>query len=139
MIELDGDALRYISLYESLTRARVVDCLPRGNRLIFIVDPTTLGKAIGKKGSNLRRMRALTGKHVDVYPAYTDEKRFVKYLFRRFSAEDVCVIERDGKRIAVVKIPGRNKHRAIGRGGRNLALLAEIVRRHTGLQDLKVK
>ncbi len=58
-ITLNGDALQYISVFERVTRTRVVDCIETPDKLIFIVAPGQIRLAVGKKGENKAFLRAL--------------------------------------------------------------------------------
>jgi len=47
--------MQYISLFESITGAKVKDCV-MDEKLTFIVHPNEAGRAIGKNGINIKRV-----------------------------------------------------------------------------------
>ena len=55
--------MRYISLFESLTGAKVKDCIVN-DIVIFIVHENEMGKAIGKQGSNIKRIENILKKKI---------------------------------------------------------------------------
>ena len=65
-IAFDTDTLRYIQLFEERTGARVKDCLEAEDKLVFLVYPGEIHKAVGpgglsssaSKGSSRRRSRS---------------------------------------------------------------------------------
>jgi N utilization substance protein A len=65
-IKLTDQTLKYISLFEGLTNTHIKDCLERVDTLYFIVDTGQLTKAIGKNGSNIKRLRNLLKKNIKI-------------------------------------------------------------------------
>ena len=57
-IKYDLDIMRYISLFESLSGAKVKDCIVN-DVIFFIVHENEMGRAIGKQGSNIKRVETL--------------------------------------------------------------------------------
>ena len=53
MVELTEDDLNIFSNFERITRVMPKDYLRTETSLIFLVEPELLGKAIGKKASNI--------------------------------------------------------------------------------------
>jgi len=137
-MKLDGDDLRAMALFESITGARVIDFMPTEESFHFLIDASGAGKAIGKGAENLKRFRELTGRRVNVYVHYKDEKKFVKALFRRFEVESVEIVEDDNGRMAVVKVAPKDKARAIGRKGRNVSIISEMAKKHSELDGVRI-
>ena len=54
-IKYNIDVMKYMSLFESLTGAKIKDCIVN-DTIIFIVHENEMGKAIGKHGSNIKRV-----------------------------------------------------------------------------------
>ena len=48
-IVLTEDTLRYISLFEAITKANVKDCMDTDDKLVFVVDKGQGNIAVGKK------------------------------------------------------------------------------------------
>ena len=55
-IKLTAEEMRYIALFQDLTRATVRDCIIDNdeNRIIFLVKPGDMGLAIGRNGINIK-------------------------------------------------------------------------------------
>jgi N utilization substance protein A len=137
-MKLDGDDLRAMALFESITGARVIDFMPSDESYHFLIDSSTAARAIGKNAENLKRFREVTGRRVNVYVHYDDERKFAKALFRRFEVESIEISEEEGQRIAVVKVAPKDKARAIGRKGRNVSVLSEMARNHSKLDGVRI-
>lgn len=131
-VVLDSDTLQLISLFERMTRARVKDCIPveDNNKVIFVVEKGSLRNAIGKKGDNIRKVRDMIKKVVDVIEYSSTPERFVKNIFHNFKVLEVKVENGASGPTAYVKIDPKDKGRAIGKEGRNLKLARKILARH---------
>ncbi|MEM3494075.1 MAG: KH domain-containing protein, partial [Thermoplasmata archaeon] len=58
-ISFNSETLRYISLFENVTHARVKDCIALEDRVIFIIEPGEVLRAIGKKGEHVLRLKEI--------------------------------------------------------------------------------
>ena len=55
-IKFDSDLMKLITLFESMSGAKVKDCIAN-EKLIFVVEENEMGKAIGRSGVNIKRIR----------------------------------------------------------------------------------
>lgn len=138
-IKLDADTLRLMTLFENVTTASVRDCVEEEDRITFVVGDGEVGKAIGKQGANLHKLRDILKKDVEVVGWSADRQKFLQNLFHRYKVEKIEVQERgDGSVRARVKVDPREKGRAIGREGRNIKLARELARRHHNVDDVSL-
>ncbi|MBW2984046.1 NusA-like transcription termination signal-binding factor [Candidatus Woesearchaeota archaeon] len=123
-----------MSLFESLTRSKLKDCIVN-ERLLFVVEPNEIGKAIGKNGSNVHRLEGILRKKIRIVEFSPEVCQFVRNMIYPLQAKDVN--EENG----VVTITGpdtKTKGLMIGRDAKNLNLLKDIVRRYFSIEDIKV-
>lgn len=137
-LTFDGDTLRQMSLFQDLTGATAIDCLATEDRVILVVREGEIGRAVGKGGENIARLKRLLRKDVQVVEYSTDPVVFIKNVFRNYGVREVTLQERNGKVHAVVAVNPARKGRAIGREGKNLRLARELVSRHHNVQSLVV-
>ena len=136
MKTLDGEEMRIIALFEAVTRAKVLDLIRRDDELYILIAPFPGGiKTLKPRISEFSRA---TSKKVEVFIHSDDEERFVRSLLHRFQIRSLEIVEVDGRRIARVEVPLKDKGRVIGRGGRNLKVLNEILRRNSNIHEIKV-
>lgn len=138
-IKLSADEMRYIALFESVTGARVRDCVidEEGGRLIFVVNQGELGLAVGKGGCRIREVRRLVGKGVEAVEYSDDPAEFVKNAMTPARIKEVQVIERGGQKVALVSVEESDKGLAIGKGGKRLKRAKMLALRHHGIQDVR--
>jgi N utilization substance protein A len=137
-ITFNGDTLRQMSLFQDLTGTTAIDCLASDEKIILVVREGDIGKAVGKKGENINRLKRLLRKEVQVVEYSPDPIVFIKNVFRNYGVREVTLQEKNGRVHAVVSVSPAKKGRAIGREGRNLRLARELVSRHHNVQSLVI-
>lgn len=139
-IKLSADEMRYIALFEGLTGARVQDCVIEedGNKLTFVVRKGDIGLAVGKGGNKIRGVKRVIGKSIEVIEHSTDPIEFVRNVFMPARVKGVNIVERDGKKIAMVNVEERDRGVAVGRRGKKVESAKKLVFRHHGIQDISL-
>jgi len=139
-VRLGVEEMRYIALFESLTGANVRDCLMSDgkNKLTFVVESGCIGRAIGRRGNNIRRVRRIIGKSVEVVEYSDDPVKFIKNLLAPAKVRDIKVVEEMGKKVAYVSIDELNKGLAVGRGGGKIKRARMLAARHHGISELSL-
>ena len=131
-IILTDQTLKIITLFEGYTNVQIKDCLDHGETIYFIVEKGQLMKAIGRNGSNIKRLRNVLKKNIKVIEYSSEPETFIRNIFIEFPINDVRIEDSaDGtKRIAYVSVDLRNKGKVIGRESWNLKIAREIINRH---------
>lgn len=137
-ITLNGNTLRYISLFERVTGTRVKDCIETEEKLVFIVNNGHISKAIGRRGDNITKLKEMLNKSVQVVEYSDDPERFIKNIFRSYKPSKVEIESRGNVIHATVTVDSQVKGKAIGREGKNLKLARDILSRHHPIQSLSV-
>jgi len=138
-IKLTAEEFRYIALLHELTNVFVRDCIvdEENNRIIFLVDPRDIGKAIGPRGTYVQRLRRLLNRDIEIV-GYSDKlEEQVKYALAPAKVKEVRVINRPGgKKVVYATVEPRDKGIAIGKNGKNVARAALILRRYYGIDSV---
>ena len=132
-VKLGTDSIRNIAAFENITEVHARDCLITEDCVYFLVDPEKVGLAIGKNGSVIRELRKVFGKTVRVFGYYDSPELFVRNAF-----PNVKAVEMNNGRITVA-IPEEDRIAVIGKNGRNIKAVREIMERHFDIRDLRVK
>ena len=131
----NSESIKFITLFESMTGAKVKDCLTN-DKLMFIIEENYMGLAVGKNGVNLRRIESLLKKRVKVVEFNKDRIQFIRNMI--YPIEALGITELDD----VITIKGKDANsRAIliGRERQNLHHLNSIVKRHYNIKEIKVE
>lgn len=137
-ITLDGNALRYISLFEKVTKTNVKDCIETQDKLVFVVAKGQIGAAVGKKGENVKRLHEMFKKNLDIIEYSDDPERFLKNIFHNFKIQRIEIERRGSKVHATVSVESKDKGKIIGKDGKNLKLARDILSRHHDIESLSI-
>ncbi|HHT76258.1 MAG TPA: NusA-like transcription termination signal-binding factor [Methanomassiliicoccaceae archaeon] len=137
-ITFTEDTLRYINLFEQVTKTRVKDCMEAEDKLVFVVEPGQANRAVGKGGENVIRLKNQTGKNIQVIEYSDDAEKFIRNVFYNYNVQNVVIENRGTVVHATVTVDPQVKGRAIGKNGRNLKIARDIVNRHHNVQSISV-
>ena len=117
-VEITGEDLKLINLFESVTGVIPADMVRTEEGIVFLVDEASLGKAIGKKGANIQKLRQrLNNMNVLVSKDADDPESFLRGFFNNIEILAFEVREAPGQKVAFITIPDSQRGIAIGRGG----------------------
>ncbi len=135
-IRLTAESIQYIALFENMTRANILDCIPEEERLVYVVKQGDMGLAIGKNGESINRVKKALDKPIELVEYSEDPATFLKNSFGPVSVSSVNIICKNGKRLAYVEVPNKEKGLAIGRNGKNIEKVKMLARRHHNIEDV---
>jgi N utilization substance protein A len=107
---------RYIEELRILTRATALDCIidERFDRIVYLIKEGDMGLAIGRKGSNIRKMQRVLGKRIEMVEYASEIEQFTKNVFK--PANVIGVAKKSDGKLTVYVSPG-DLGIAIGKGG----------------------
>lgn len=137
-IAFDTETIGYIRMFEERTGARVKDCLEAEDKLIFLVEPGDIPKAVGPSGTLVERLKGMLKKEIMVVE-YSDEvEQLVKNVFFAYNPKSVTFQPKGKGRHASVTVDPAWKARAIGKQGKNLKIARAILLRHSDVVSVNV-
>jgi transcription termination/antitermination protein NusA len=137
-IALDTESIGYIRLFEERTGARVKDCLAAEDKLVFLVEPGEIHKAVGPGGALVERLKGMLHKEIMVVEFSDDVGTLVKNVFFAYSPKTVAFQPKGRGRHATVTVDPAWKARAIGKAGKNLKIARAILVRHSDIVSVNV-
>jgi len=133
-IKYNLDVMRYMSLFESLTGAKVKDCIVN-DKVLFIIHENEMGKAIGKQGSNIKRVENTLKKKIKLVEFNNDVSQFVQNLISPLKAKE---IKEEDMIVTIYGNDTKTKGILIGRDRRNINSTNDIVKRYFKVEEVKV-
>lgn len=137
-ITFDTEQLGYMRAFEDLTRAKVMDCLEAEDKLIYVIHPEDLRKAVGSHGHTVERLKQLFHREIQVVVWDDDTAKFVQNLFFPYNPQKVEFSPKGAGRHATVVVDPKFKARAIGKGGKNLKVARAILMRHSDVVSVNI-
>jgi N utilization substance protein A len=140
-IVLTEDCIRLISQFEALTGASSRDCIidDRNQRIIFVVNPGEMGRAIGKKGASIKNASEEMGKRIEVVEYSPNPEQFIRNCFLPAQVTEVEILEENDERVAVVTVRDEDRGIAIGKDGKNIFKAKKLAQRQHDITDVRLK
>jgi N utilization substance protein A len=137
---ISNDELALLNTFERATGAKANDVLAEPDCVTFIVQQGELGRAIGKQGANLERLRRAFGKNVELVEDADTLRAFLANVFR--GVEFLSIEDKEdaanGRKVVFLKVSEAHRGKAIGRGGSKINKARALVKRKFGYDDVKI-
>ena len=137
-LTFDAETLGYLRMFEEKTGARVKDCLTAEDKIVFLVYPGEIPKAVGPGGTVIEHLKELLKKEIQVVEYSDDTEALVKNVFFPFTPKKVEFVPKGKGRHATVTVDPAWKARAIGKSGKNLKIARAILMRHSDINSVSV-
>jgi N utilization substance protein A len=131
--------MRYISLVQDLTGATIRDCIidEENDTLIFIVKEGEAGLAIGRNGSNVKKIKMILKKNIEIVEYSSEFDQLVRNIFAPARIASIKKVEHPaGKTVLYVNVHPQDKGIAIGKGGRNVHKARLILKRYYNIDNV---
>ena len=141
---IDMQLMRYINLFERITRVSTTDCFVYNNTIYFAVPKALMMQAVGRNGDNVKRVSETFRKKVKivVMPSDSEIANDKMIALKKFVTEVVAPIEFTGFDLQDDKIiisgSRENKAMLIGRDRSKEKELSEVLERSFGIKELKI-
>ncbi|MCX6711659.1 MAG: NusA-like transcription termination signal-binding factor [Candidatus Woesearchaeota archaeon] len=122
------EIIGYINTLENISKVHVKDCFTnRIGQLIFIIEQGEGGKAIGKNGSNIKRLGAILNKSIKIIEYNIDPVRFLNNIIYPIKSENIYIQDNE---IRIDIKSTQDKTLLIGREQANLKEIQEIITKY---------
>jgi N utilization substance protein A len=121
---LDNELLQTIGIVEKVTQARIDKCIPREDRLVFVVERGDARKIVGPSGATLKKLEEKLGKRLKIIEKTPDKFQFVKNAMLPLKVES---IKEEAGIIVVHGADEKTRGLMIGAKARNLRFTESVV------------
>lgn len=127
---LNNDKIQKINFFESLTNAKVKELMDE-EKITIIVDEGEIGKAIGKKGKNIKMIENMLRKRIKIVEFSKDPLKFTARFIYPIKAE---LIELKDNNIEISVKDRKTKGLLIGRERKNLNEIGKLLKEYFNLE-----
>ena len=134
-IKFDLESMKLMSMFESITHARLRDCIISESLVTLIVEEGEIAKAVGKGGSNAKNLERKLNKKVRIVEFSDDMVKFIQNM--TYPAKIKEVKNEEGI-VTITPADSQSRGLLIGRGASILRSYEAIVKRFFDIQEIKV-
>jgi N utilization substance protein A len=139
MPTLSKTEMNWISLLLEKTGAMAKDCIIEEERVIFLLNKGDTGRVIGKHGQNIKQLRSVMGKEVQVVEYGDDAEKMAINTIAPVRVSNVHVRkDKNGKSSVVMFVHSKDRPRAIGKNGSILKRSKAILKRHFDIDNVYI-
>ncbi len=131
----DINLMGYINLFETITKVNVKDAYIKENTIVFIVEENGLRRALGNNGCNVKKLVELIKKKVKLIEFNSKVEKFIKNFIYPIQTES---IEKEDEIVKISVGGAKTKGLLIGRDGRNLKEMKDIISRFFKVKDIVI-
>ena len=132
------EVIKIMALFESVTGARLKDCVVDNNIAYFIVHPNQSGIAIGRNGANIKKMESLIKKKSIVIEYSEDKLQFIKNVANIHGNLKIESVSENNGVIEIKCNDTQTKSIIIGRGRQNINFIESMIKRHFNISSIVV-
>ncbi len=139
-LKLNTENIRYINIFEDITGTKVKDCIVDNemNKIIVVVEQGKIGRAIGKGGSNIKKIKRLLNKNIEIIEYSSDIMEFITNIMGNICVKNVKILEKNGKKCVYIEVPQKEKGIAIGKRGQRIKKVKMLLRRNQNIDDVVI-
>ena len=135
-IVFDTEAIKTINLFETVSQVSVKDCIIMDDRIYFLIEEGEL-KKIRENGQLIKNLEKMLNKKILIFEYSRDLLIFLKNSIRGIR-EIKIRNEKDGK-IAEISVDNSVKSLVIGKDGKNIKALRQILKRNYNIDNLVIR
>ena len=137
-MRLTSEDIFYLNALNSASGANARDCIVDGNVIAFLVKKAELGKAIGKDAAAVKMLRSQLKKNVEIFEYCESVQEFIKKALYGVQVSEVKIVERNGKKYAIVSLDAENKRKLLNSLPR-IKRIKALSKRNYKIEDIKTR
>ena len=134
-IKFDSNIIKIMTIFESVTQSKLKYCLELNERLIFIVSPGEIGKAIGKNAVNVKKLESMLNKKIRIIEFDPELEKFVAKVIFPIKITDLKV---EDNIVTLTPVDSSARGLLIGRAAQNLRFFEKVIKRYFPIKEIKV-
>jgi N utilization substance protein A len=135
-IVFDTETIKTINLFETVSQASVKDCIIMDDRIYFLIEEGGL-KKIRENGQLLKNLKKMLNKKILIFEYSKDVSLFLKNSIR--GIREIKIRNEKEEKVVEIGVDNSVKSLVIGKDGKNIKALRQILKRNYNIDNLVVK
>lgn len=134
---LDMKFIRYLNLFEKITRVRTQHCFGYNSTIVYLVPRQEIAKSIGESGKNIKKLSQILEKKVKVIAipsGIEDIRRFILSIIYPVKFKSIEIKENN----ITISAGMQSKAALIGRNKTRLSEMKKILEQYFGIKDVRI-
>jgi NusA-like KH domain protein len=131
---IDMQLMRYINLFEKISRVTTNKCFVYNNAIIFAVHPSLVSKAIGRDAENAKKLSEILRKKIKIIAFEDDICKLAKSIIEPY---EFVKCETAGNQV-IITANKQNKAGIIGRNRQREKELEDILKKFFGISGVRI-
>ncbi|MEW6528645.1 MAG: NusA-like transcription termination signal-binding factor [Candidatus Micrarchaeota archaeon] len=128
-MEITGDELHFFSRFSKISGTEAVGFEKTDYGLVFLVQKQDLGRAIGKQGSTVQKLKDAFKQNVFVYANDDNLDTFVRNLFNNINILNIEIREAMGETAVFLMVDENSRGFAIGKNGMRIKIAKQLLKK----------
>ena len=134
----DMQFIRYINMFERVTRVSPKHCFSYNNMLVFIVPAKFVMMAIGRNNSNLEQLSNIFSKRIRILAEPRSQNDIQDFILRLISPVKFDKLELKDGELTITSGGMESKAMLIGRNKARLDELKDILSQNFDVKDVRI-
>lgn len=137
-MRIDSEQIQHLKAFETISHAIAKDCLI-GNQLVtFVVSEGQLGQTIGRKGANVKRLKELFKKNIELLEFSKTPGGFMQKAFPSITFTGLNTQTESDKTVLIAKMDNENKKKLLS-DIRKVKRIKELLKRNYNMDDIQIE
>jgi len=135
-IVFDTETIKTINLFETVSQTSVKDCIIMDDRIYFLIEEGGL-KKIRENGQLLKNLEKMLNKKILIFEYSKDVSLFLKNSIK--GIREIKIRNEKEEKVVEIGVDNSVKSLVIGKNGKNIKALRQILKRNYNIDNLVVK
>jgi len=135
-ITFDTETIKVINLFETISKVSVKDCIIMDDRIYFLAEEGQ-HKKIKENGHVLKNLEKMLNKKILILEYSKDVSIFLKNSVR--GIREIRIRNEKERTIVEISVENSLKSLAIGKNGKNIKALRQILKRNYNIDNLVIR
>ncbi|MGP6221032.1 NusA-like transcription termination signal-binding factor [Caldiplasma sukawensis] len=138
-IIIDNKLMEYRKVFEKISRVDIKDLIENDDLVIFIVNEHRMAEMFRKNKNVVAELREKVKKSILIAEYSTDLITYVRNIFFRYKVNEIHVTWRETGMDVQVSVDPAEIGKAIGKDGKNIKMIRDLVARSYNVKTMGVK